>query len=64
MTREEFNNLIPRKTMVHPKTDKAVQYMYMGKNEDGSYQLCGKPYGYADYLIINHYEVVKKENNL
>ena len=60
MTRLEFDNLIPRETMLYPKSEGiSVQYMFMGQNNDGTYQLYGKPCGYQDYLIINHNEVFK-----
>ena len=63
MTREEFDNLIPRKSMVYPKHEgKCVQYMFMGRNEDSTYQLYGKPFGHEDYIIINNFDVVKQYN--
>ena len=34
--------------------------MFIGINEDGEYMLCGMPFGYEDYLILNHFEIVKQ----
>jgi len=59
MTRDQLNKLEPRKTMVYKKREgKSVQYMFMGINKEGRYQLCGMPFGYEDYLMINCFEVV------
>ena len=60
MTKRELDNLVPRKSMVYSKKEgKSVQWMFMGINPDGKYQLCGLPFGYEKYLMIDCFEVVK-----
>ena len=60
MTKEQLKNLIPRKTMVYAKGD-GVGYTFMGINPDGKYQLCGLPFGYENYIIMNCFEIKDKE---
>lgn len=58
MTKEQFKNLEPHKTMLYSKREgKSVQWMFMGIDDEGKYMLCGHPFGYEDYLIIDCFEV-------
>ena len=59
MTKEQLNILEPHKTMVYPKSEgKSVQYMFMGVDKDGKYQLCGMS-SYEDYIMMDCFEVVE-----
>jgi len=59
MTIDQLNKLEPRKTIVYKKREgKSVQYMFMGINQDGTYQLCGMPYGYKNYLMMDCFDIV------
>lgn len=57
MTRKELKNLVPHVTMVCSKRDPGVGYTYMGRNKDGTYQLCGMPFGYEGYIMRNSFMV-------
>lgn len=59
MTKEEFDNLIPKKSMVYNKRD-GVGYTYMGMDENKMCRLYGLPIEYEDYLIRSCF-YVKKE---
>lgn len=58
ITKQEMLKMIPHKTMVFAKND-GVGYTFMGIDEDGKYLLCGMPYSYEDYIIMNSFEVKK-----
>ena len=57
MTEQELNAMVPRKTIVTKIYDRGVSYMYMGKDDDGKYLLCGMPYSYEGYLIKSCYNI-------
>lgn len=60
MTKQELAQLIPKESMIYSKREgKTVQWMYMGRNKDGTYQLCGLPFGYSEDLLLTRFEVVR-----
>lgn len=56
MTRTELDSLIPNKSMVYAKRDD-VGYTFLGIDANGKYRLCGMPFGYEDYIIMNSFYV-------
>lgn len=56
MTREQFEKLTPRKSMIYRISD-GVGYTFMGKDEKGYCKLYGMPVEYEDYLILECFEL-------
>ena len=59
MTKEQFESLIPRESMVYNIRD-GVGYTFMGVDKNGYCRLSGLPVEYEDYLIISCFEIKDK----
>lgn len=63
MTKNELKLLEPHKTMIYSKSD-GVGYTFIGIDEQGLYKLCGMPWSYEGYIIMNSFELCRNTNDI